>query len=320
MAAAEDIMTQSYLRVNDLSEVVERRPTFVAVGSFDAVHRGHQHLLQSMVAAARQEGARPAVLTFFPHPSLVIHGQKDRFYLSRLDDRVELLAQQGLELIVTHPFDEQVRLTRAADFVDALCRYLDMRQLWGGNFALGYNREGTVPVLRQLGQEKGFAVQTMAAMAEWQGELVSSTRIREALARGDVAEARGCLGRPYRLRGRVVVGDRRGQTIGVPTANLDVWEMQMLPANGVYAAYAWVGSERYQAATNIGVRPTINGHQLTIEAHLLDFSGDLYGREISLDFIDHIRDERKFSGLDTLVAQIKADIAYTREILKTPKN
>jgi riboflavin kinase / FMN adenylyltransferase len=308
-------MNPSFTRVSQPEEVTEKRPTFLAIGVFDGVHRGHQTLLQTMVAAARAAGARPAVLTFFPHPTVVIQGMQGRLYLATLEDRVALLAEQGMELIITHPFDDTVRHTRAADFIERLCQTLDLRQLWGGQFALGYNREGDLPFLSRLGQEKGYTVHHFEELVEWEGAPVSSSRIRRSLAAGNVAEAAGCLGRPYHLCGSVEQGAQRGRTIGIPTANLHVWEELILPANGVYATYAWVGQERYAAATNIGVRPTVDGHKLTVEAHLLDFEGDLYGREIKLEFIGRIRDEQKFPGLDALVAQIHADVGRVRELL-----
>ena len=303
-------MTQSSRRVDNLADVDDRRPTFVTIGSFDGVHRGHQLVLQSMVAAARKQGARTAVLTFFPHPQRLLRQLTGPYYLTTLADRVALLAEQGIDLIITHPFNDDVRRTRAADFVDQLLQYLDMRQLWGGDFAFGYKREGDVPFLRRLGQEKGYTVELVIGMVELGDGLVSSSRVRAGLAVGDVLDVRDCLGRPYHVRGIVVEGDRRGRIIGFPTANLGVWEEQLLPANGVYAAYAWLGGRRYVAATNIGVRPTVDGagRAITVEAHLLDFQGDVYGQELKLEFLDRIRPEMKFPDLDALKAQIQADV------------
>jgi riboflavin kinase / FMN adenylyltransferase len=308
-------MSQLFTHLSDLSEARPDRPTFVAVGVFDGVHRGHQHLLQNMVAAAAAAGARSAVLTFFPHPNVVIQGSRGRFYLSSPAERARLLADQGLDLVITQPFNEKLRRTRAVDFVTLLRHHLDMRQLWGGNFALGYQREGDAPFLQLLGAELGYTVELVAAMVTWKGELVSSSRVRRGLAAGAVADVTGCLGRPYRLAGVVMRGSRRGHTIGIPTANLAVWEEQLLPANGVYATYAWLDGQRYPAATNIGVRPTVDGSVLTVEAHLLDFDADLYGRELTLDFMARIRDEQKFSDLAALLAQIQADIAQVRQVV-----
>jgi riboflavin kinase/FMN adenylyltransferase len=166
-----------------------------------------------------------------------------------------------------------------------------------------------------MGEEKGFSVHLFDSLVSWQGERISSSRIRQTLAAGNVEDAATFLGRPYNVIGQVVKGEGRGRTIGIPTANLQVWEEKILPANGVYATVASVGEQTYPAATNIGTRPTVDGHHLTVEAHLLDFAGDLYDQEITLTFIGRIRDEQKFSGLEALVAQIQADIARTRKMV-----
>lgn len=308
-------MTPSFLHVNRLTEVTERTPTYLAIGSFDGVHIGHQQVLGNLVAAARQDGVRAAVLTFFPHPKRVIQGLRGPYYLSTLAQRVAQLAGLGFDLIITHPFDDEVRQTRAADFVAQLCRHLDMRQLWGGNFALGYKREGDVPFLRRLGAEKGYTVEVVEAMATFKGELVSSSRIRRCLVNGEIETVNGCLGRPYQLCGEVVLGDQRGRTIHFPTANLHHWEEQLLPANGVYATIVTHAAKTYRAATNVGVRPTVDGQRLLVEAHLLDFDGDLYGEQICVNFVSRIRPEMKFSGLDQLQAQIQSDVAWVRREL-----
>ncbi len=308
-------MIQSANRVEQLFEVTERKPTFVAIGSFDGVHLGHQAVLQKMVAAAQKAGVRTAVLTFFPHPKRVIEQLTEPYYLSTLEERVAWLAKLGIDLVITHPFNNKVRQTRAADFVAELCHYLDMRQLWGSNIALGYKREGDIPFLRRLGEEKGYTVYQLEAMVMWQGERVSSSRIRRSLLEGDLAEVNGCLGRPYQVSGTVGMGAQRGRTIGFPTANLDYWPEQLLPDNGVYATYAWLDDVRHMAATNVGVRPTVSGVGLTVETHLLDFDGNIYGRALRLEFMHRIRPEMKFSGLDALKEQIQADVARARELL-----
>lgn len=308
-------MIHSATRVEQLSDVTERIPTFVAVGSFDGVHLGHQAVLQTMISAAKVAGARTAVLTFFPHPKRVIQPMTEPYYLGTLEERVGWLASEGINLIITHPFNDTVRQTRAATFVDELCRYLDMRQLWGGNFALGYKREGDIPTLRRMGEERGYIVQQVEAMVLWQGERVSSSRIRRSLLEGDLAEVNGCLGRPYCVSGTVIEGQKMGRTIGFPTANVDFWDEQLLPSHGVYATYAWLGDERYLAATNVGIRPTVKGNAITVEAHLLDFEADIYGRTLRLEFIDRIRPEKKFTGLEALKVQIAVDVAQVRELL-----
>lgn len=308
-------MSPTFERVDNLDEVGERKAVFLAVGVFDGVHRGHQKLLQMMVAEARAAGVQPAVLTFFPHPKVVIQNLQGRLYLTTVERRVQLLAEQGVELVIVHPFNEEVRMTRAADFMENLCRHLDLRQLWGGSFSLGYKREGDAAFLRNLGQEKGFTVHEFDDLVQWQSERVSSSRIRKALERGDMDEVNGCLGRPYQVSGTVVQNDQRGRTIGFPTANLAVWEQKLLPAHGVYATYAHLGDERFLAATNIGVRPTVDDKRLMVEAHLLDFDREIYGQELTLEIVSRVREERKFAGLDALKAQIQADVEEVRRRL-----
>lgn len=308
-------MVENFLRVDSLDALQDRRPTFLAIGVFDGVHLGHQQLLSDMVAAAQAAGARPAVLTFFPHPMVVIRNLRGRIYLTTLSHRVTLLSRLGIELVVVHPFNDEVRTTRAADFVDRLCAAMELRELWGGSFSLGYQREGTAEYLSELGAERGFAVRVIDDLVSVNGKRVSSSRIRQVLADGDIEETNRCLGRRFQVEGTVVRGDQRGRLLGFHTANLAVWEQQILPANGVYATYAYLGGERFEAATNVGVRPTVNGTAMMVEAHLLDFDREIYGESLALEFVHRIRPERKFPGLDALKAQIAEDVTTIRALL-----
>ncbi len=306
----------SFELVTQLHEVKAARPTMLAIGVFDGVHRGHQQLLGRVVAAAREQNARAAALTFFPHPKETITREKGRYYLMPLAERAHCIAQQGIDLVITHPFNEAVRQMRASAFVDALIAHLDMKQLWGGHFSLGYEREGDHAFLSQLGAVRGFAVHQVDALVMAGDERISSSRIRRSLAMGDVRDVAVCLGRPYAMTGEVVYGRQLGRTIGVPTANVAVWKQQIIPANGVYATRVWVDGVAYAAATNVGVRPTVdeNAH-ITIEAHLLHFSGDLYGKTVRIELLEYIRGEQKFDGLDALKAQIAADIAHVSQLV-----
>ena len=198
-------------------------------------------------------------------------------------------------------------------FVDQLLSTLDMKELWGGNFALGYRREGDVPFLRHQGELKGFTVETLVEPVLYDGEIISSRRVRAALEAGEMGEVTACLGRYFCVRGPVVKGDQRGRTIGFPTANVAVWDELLLPTNGVYATYIWIGEARHLAATNVGVRPTVDGMKLTVEAHILDFDADIYGEDVRLEFVRRVRPEMKFAGLDALKAQIAADVEEVRE-------
>jgi riboflavin kinase / FMN adenylyltransferase len=292
-------------------------PTIVAVGMFDGVHRGHQHLLQRLVSTARQRDHVPTVLAFFPHPDVVLGKARDRYYLSTPEQRAALLGALGVELVVTHPFDEEVRQVRAADFVDRLIAHLNLSALWvGADFALGYKREGNVNFLRQQGAAKGFELEAIELVTnDGNGHFISSSTIRAALAEGDVEQANRWLGRPYRLAGEVVHGDGRGHTIGFPTANMDVWEEKMLPGRGVYAGWAHLDGETFMAVANIGHRPTFDGKIVTVEAHLLDFDRDIYGATLAFDVVARLRPEMKFNGVEELVAQIQQDVARGRALL-----
>jgi riboflavin kinase/FMN adenylyltransferase len=310
-------MNKESYQVRELGQLHGETPTFLAIGVFDGVHLGHQQLVESMITAAVRSGARPAVLTFHPHPGKVISGRTGRLYLSTLDDRINYLAELGLSLVITKVFDDEFRQTRAADFIDLLIQTVKLDQLWGGNFGLGYEREGDLKFLQKLGNDRGFSVHQYQAMVEWGGSSVSSSRIRRALIQGNIEEANGCLGRSYRLTGKVIPGDGRGRQLGIPTANLEFWDELVLPANGVYAASATLEKEVYLAAVNIGFRPTVNGHSLNVEAHILDFDNDIYGEDLTLEFAVRIRDEQKFPTLEALVAQIKSDIIKVRALQST---
>lgn len=301
--------------IYDLDHAQIQQPSIVTIGVFDGVHRGHQYLIRKLVAAAQASNRQAVVLTFFPHPDMVVRGLKGRYYLTSPEQKAAELSKLGVYCVVTHPFDEQVRHMRAADFVDRLCKHLHMESLWvGSDFAMGYQREGNVAFLKSEGEHKGFTVQEIDLLLN-DGEAISSTAIREALQAGEVYRAQDWLGRSYTITGTVVHGEKRGRKIGFPTANLETWSEQVIPANGVYATWVQIGDERFMAVTNVGVRPTFAGDDITVEAHLLDFNRDIYGQELSLSFETRLRPEKRFNGIDELVAQIKQDAENGRDYL-----
>jgi riboflavin kinase/FMN adenylyltransferase len=304
------------IHVRSLSELKADRPSLLTVGSFDGVHLGHQTLIRRLALAAHERAYHAAAVTFYPHPGLVLRGYKPSFYLSTPDDKANLLASLGADIVVTHPFNRDVANLTAAQFVDSLRAALDFRELWcGADFALGHNREGTVEWLKQYGTGAGFTMKVIEPVS-LNGKVISSSRIRQALNEGEVGEAAACLGRPYQLTGPVVEGAKRGRTIGIPTANIRMDDDQAYPANGVYACRAWVNGEAANAVANIGLRPTFeSGSKPILEAHLLDFDRDLYGQPLTLDFIARLRPEQKFNGVQELMAQIQKDIAEARTIL-----
>jgi riboflavin kinase/FMN adenylyltransferase len=270
-----------------------------------------------MVDAARKDESRSAALTFYPHPREIIRGQQEPFYLCTMEDRLAQMSKLGLDLAIVLPFDQRLRNTPAAEFVKSLSTELNLRQLWGGTFGLGHNREGDLPFLQRMGQELDFTVVQFDGFVEWQGEIVSSSRIRNGLRDGDMVLVSACLGRNYTLSGAVIRGDGRGKQLGIPTANIEFWPKLLLPKNGVYAAYANLDGRQIVAAANIGYRPTVDGHTLNVEAHLLNFEADLYGCQIELEIVARIRDEQKFPNLDALVTQIQSDIVQISNLLTT---
>jgi riboflavin kinase/FMN adenylyltransferase len=298
--------------VHGLPPAINERPTALTIGVFDGVHLGHQHLLGATVARARALGWQSAALTFDPHPDTVVHPERRRLYLTSLDERVELIAALGVDLLVVLQFTRATMEQTAQEFMYHVSQAVALRELWvGWDFALGRKREGNVQTLREIGELYGYTVHPVDPLLIG-GAPVSSSRIRAALAAGDVVGAALLLGRPYRLRAPVVEGDRRGRTIGFPTANLAVSEDRVLPADGVYVCRAVVGGQRYGAVTNVGVRPTFAGVQRRVEAYLLDFTGDIYGETINLSFLDRLRGEQKFDGVAALVAQIERDTVAAR--------
>jgi riboflavin kinase/FMN adenylyltransferase len=291
---------------------------WLTVGSFDGVHRGHQAILRKLIAGAHATGASAVVLTFFPHPSIVLRGRSGPFYLTSPEERAVLLGQQGIDHVITLKFDKTLASQTARAFVQALYDHLGLRHLCiGRDFALGRGREGDLSFLQNLGKELGYAVSVMRPILH-KGQVVSSSRIRTALLDGDVRLAKALLGRPFQVHGEVVAGDGRGRTIGIPTANLEVWPERLLPKSGVYACLACVDGQTRRAVANIGVRPTFESQEALprLEAHLLDYAGDLYGKDLTLRFVARLRDEQRFPDIQTLVNQIRTDISQAIKILR----
>jgi riboflavin kinase/FMN adenylyltransferase len=289
----------------------------MTIGKFDGLHLGHQQMIGVVVERARSQNVCSAVLTFDPHPGMVLRPQHSPRLLTSLEERIELIAALNVDVMIVAPFNRETMATPAYDYMQQICTAVPLRELWvGEQFALGRKREGNIPRLAEIGQELGYTVHKLDPVLIG-GERISSSRVRAMLSAGDVAGVEKLLGRFFRLHSIVVEGDRRGRTIGFPTANLAVNEQHALPADGVYACYAHVEGQAIAAVTNIGVRPTFGELRRTVEAHLLDWSGDLYGRMIWLEFRHHLRGEHKFGGIDELKAQISRDAMQARALLST---
>jgi len=298
-------------------DAIALQNAWLTVGVFDGVHRGHQAIISPMVGAAHVHGDPAAVLTFDPHPAVVLGHRADLQCLTTPAERAELLGSLGVDFVITLEFNPSLAGTAAEEFMFRLKQNLGLKQLWiGYDFALGKDREGNAARLAEIGRELGYSVRVVEALADESG-VISSTTIRKLIATGQVGEAASLLGRLYSLSGPVIRGDGRGRKIGIPTANLDILPGKAIPANGIYACWAWLGSEKHLSAVNIGVNPTFTPDKKTpnVEAYLLDFDADLYGQNLKLEFVTRLRDELKFSSVDALVKQIWEDIAHVRGIL-----
>jgi riboflavin kinase/FMN adenylyltransferase len=288
----------------------------MTIGKFDGLHLGHQAMINTVQERARSQGIQSAVLTFDPHPGMVLRPHQGIRLITTLEERIELIAAMGVDFLIIAPFNQTTMATPAYDYMQRICTALPLRELWvGQNFALGRKREGDIPRLREIGQDLGYTVGTIEPVMLG-NERVSSSRVRDLLKEGDVAGIKTLLGRFFKLHSQIVTGDRRGHTIGFPTANLAVDDTRhALPADGVYACYAHVEGREVPAVTNIGIRPTFGELRRTVETHLLDWSGDLYGQMLWLEFHQRLRGERKFASVDELVAQISRDAEQARALL-----
>jgi riboflavin kinase/FMN adenylyltransferase len=296
------------------------RPSAVAVGNFDGVHRGHQALVSAAVATAGATGGASVVLTFDPHPARVLRPGHAPAALTTLSQKQELLAGLGVDRLAILPFDHGVARLSPEEFArSVLVETLGASNVAvGESFRFGRGREGDARGLVQLGSRLGFEVHAVPAVLEG-GRPVSSSRIRSELAHGHAAAAKALLGRAYFVDGQVVRGDGRGRTIGVPTANIAP-ENEILPAAGVYAGRCALASgEAWPAVVNLGRRPTFGGGDLALEAHLLGFEGDLYEARVRLSFEERLRDEQRFSSKEELVARIREDVATARALLSGPR-
>ncbi len=291
-----------------------QRPVCLAIGVFDGVHLGHQQIIRQTVTDARQHGAVALVLTFDRHPNAVVAPDHVPLLIYPLSRKLRVIEALGPDALLLVHFDQAFSRQTGEEFIRRLAAELGtIRSVCvGADFVFGYRRSGNVELLKSLGAELNFTVHGLAALA-LDGKPVSSTRIREAIAAGELDAAGQMLGRPYSLTGKVIPGDGLGRQLGFPTANLDIAGL-VLPPNGVYAVQVQLAAGARRGVVNIGRRPTIPNHppELRVEAHLLDFDADLYGQELEVNFVEKIRDEQKFPSLEALRSQIAADVLETR--------
>ena len=292
--------------------------SWLTVGVFDGVHRGHQQVISKLTAGARANGAPAVVLTFDPHPAKVF-GRGEIKLLTLPGERAKLLGDLGVDVVITHPFNMQVADISALDFMKQLKERLGVSHLvLGYDSTLGKNREGNATRLAEIGLELGYTVETVTALGDESG-VISSTEIRKLVTVGNVSEAARLMNHPYRLQGLVAHGDQRGRTIGFPTANLNYAREKVVPASGIYACWAHVRGARHMAAVNVGTNPTFTPDKqtLNVEAYLLDFDEDIYDESITLEFVQRLRDELKYDSVAALIEQIGRDVEQTRKLLGT---
>ncbi len=288
----------------------------VTIGNFDGVHLGHRAILARVCQRARELAGQAVAITFDPHPLRVLRPEMNLPMLTTPEQKVKLLESSGLDGVIVLPFTAEFAALPARDFVrQYFCERLEAREVVvGHDYCFGRGREGNIDLLQEMGQAQGFTVQVVWAV-EVDGAVVSSSLIRALLRLGKVTEAGRLLGRPYGVEGQVVPGKGRGgKLLGVPTANIRP-DNELLPACGIYAVRVRQGGTIIPGVANIGTCPTFDNPDLSLEVHLLEFSGDLYGENLSVQFVSRLREERRFSSIEALAAQIQADIAAARQAL-----
>jgi riboflavin kinase / FMN adenylyltransferase len=299
----------------ELSEANIKYDIVITIGVFDGVHIGHKYLLSRLKDTANAHRAASGVITFRRHPVELLNPTIALPYLTSLDEKVSLLKAEGINAVVALTFDKELAALGAPDFIDLLRRYLKLCGLViGPDFALGRNREGNVDTLIKLGKQRGFSV-TVVPPLKLDGEIISSTAIRQALAVGDMTKVVKLTGRPYSLKGCIIKGTGIGRQLGYPTANLKIEPGWAIPSDGVYATFTHVNGNIHRSMTSIGLRPTFGGKERTVETYLIDYQGDLYGREVWIDIVERLRDEIKFDNVEELKAQITRDINKGKAVL-----
>jgi len=301
-----------------LEELEKDKNSVITVGNFDGVHRGHLNIIEKLVQKAESLNGRSVLITFNPHPQTIRSNKDDSFaLLTPLEEKIELLEHTGIDILLILPFDKQLSRMKAEEFIIKILKekvgvkYI----IIGFNHSFGTHRSGDVTLLKELSDMYNFSVE-MIKPYKVDEFVVSSTKIRELLIKGNVKLANNMLGRYYSLKGKVISGKKIGHQIGFPTANINVENTsKLIPMNGVYAVIVSDNIQKREGTVYIGKRPTVNGKKRTVEIYLHDYSGDLYGKNLTIEFMDYIREEQKFNSIDELKKNIKKDINKTKNLL-----
>ena len=309
----------SILKVfSSISQFNSAKKTIVTIGTFDGVHIGHQKIIEKLIQETKNADCESLILTFFPHPRMVLHETSSIKLLNTIGEKSCLLEKMRLDNLVIHPFDKEFSNLSAEEFVKTILvdAFNIQKIIIGYDHRFGKNRAANIEDLILFGKKYGFEVEQISAQ-EIDSVSVSSTKIRDAIANGTMAVANEYLGYDYLLSGKIIQGKQLGQTIGFPTANIKIEEnYKLIPKNGVYVVKSHLQEKTVFGIMNIGLNPTVNGENLSIEVHFLDFNADLYNTQISVSVIARIRDEEKFTSIDLLKAQIQKDKNYAKSFIE----
>ena len=299
----------------DLSQISAVKDSVITIGVFDGVHVGHAHLIRSVIQEATLKGFLSCVVTFKNHPKTILVPEFRANYILDFEDRVTRLKELGVDLVVPITFDLDLANLPAKQFLSRISRHLSMKTLIvGPDFAMGHNRDGNLTTLPIISRELGFTFEVVDLLKK-NDNAVNSTVIRNHIMIGDIEPVSQMLGRNFSIAGTIVHGLKRGADLGFPTANIEIDNGCIVPGDGIYATWAQLGSDRYMAATSIGTRPTFGEGGRTIEAHILDFSDNIYSKPIKMEFVKRLRGEEKYETVEGLIEQIAKDVQNTRAIL-----
>lgn len=299
----------------ELAKLKPKSDTVLTIGVFDGVHSGHKYLLARLIEQSKNSKLISGVITFKQHPHTLFNLQSAPPFLTNLTQKTKLIADVGIQVIIALTFTNEMAQTGARQFIHLLQKHLKMHSLiLGPDFTLGRNQEGNADFLHVLEKDMNFTL-TVIPHLKIDGEIVSSTAIRDALSKGDIGKANKMLGRPFSIEGDVISGNRRGIELGFPTANLDIEIECAIPSDGIYATWAYVGKQRYPSVTNIGKRPSFDDNEKTIEVYIIDFHDNLYHHRLKIDIIEKLRNEEKFETIDALRRQIADDVEKASALL-----
>lgn len=294
----------------------ESRNNYIALGSFDGLHLGHLSLVKKVKSLAKENNGKSIVFTFKNHPRTFININNKIELIMTNEEKINVLQKEGIDILAFKDFDEKMMKMMPDEFINWLCKTYNVKGIIVGfNFKFGYKNLGDVDLLKKFEEEYRYKLYVMEPCKN-EGEIISSTNIRKELVNGNVRKAFNMLSRPYMLSGKVIDGKKLGRTIGFPTANLEINRQKVIPKKGVYYTNVKVNEEIFKGITSVGNNPTVNGQELTVETYILDFSNDIYGKEINIYFIDRIRNEIKFNNINELIEQLKKDKKFAEKSIE----